>query len=44
MRRSLHFAALGVIVASLYLGGYLKSVERHLLDVRTGLEFAFSDR
>ena len=37
MRRSLHFAALGAVVALLYLGGGLKSVERYLLDARAGL-------
>jgi diguanylate cyclase (GGDEF)-like protein/PAS domain S-box-containing protein len=37
MRRSLLFAALGAVVALLYLGGGLKSVERYLLDARADL-------
>ena len=37
MRRSLHFAAVGAVVALLYLGGGLQSVERYLLDARAGL-------
>jgi diguanylate cyclase (GGDEF)-like protein/PAS domain S-box-containing protein len=37
MRRSLHFAALGVVVAIVYLSGGLSFVERYLLDARAGL-------
>ena len=37
MRRSLHFAALGAVVAILHLGGGLSFVERYLLDARADL-------
>ena len=37
MRRSLYFAALGAVVAVLYLNGGLNLFERYLLDARAGL-------
>jgi diguanylate cyclase (GGDEF)-like protein/PAS domain S-box-containing protein len=37
MRRAVPFAAVGAVVALLYLGGGLQSVERYLLDARAAL-------